>query len=404
MAAIQVSDRVWSVGVQNPLLRVFDVVMVTEYGTTYNSWLVRGRDKTVLIDTSHAGFFPHYLQNIRAVCDPAEIDYIILNHCEPDHSGVLERLLPLCPKAAVLASRAGTIYLPNIANRADLPLRAVKDGETLDLGDCSLRFIIAPFLHWPDSMFTFLPEEETLFSCDFLGCHYCEPHVFDTNIVYAPQYEDALRYYYNAIFAPFAPHVRAGLDKIRGLPLRRVCVSHGPVLSAEGRLPYVLERYGEWSAPVPCAHKNIPVFYATAYGNTRRLAEAIREGILEALPEAQVPLYQVDVQTEMADLRAALNASDAFAVGSPTINADAVPSVWELLSHADAVNSRKKPALVFGSYGWSGEAVPNLTARLQGLKMAVFGEGLRAVFVPSQADLEKARTLGREFGASLAAV
>ena len=154
MPVRQITDAISTVGILNPIMRIFDVVMRTDYGTTYNSYIVRGKDKTALIETCHLTYFDQYLENIRAVCPPEEIDYIILNHCEPDHTGVMARLTELCPHAEILVSQAGSLYIRHITNNPDLPVRVVKDGETLDLGGHTLQFRMAPFLHWPDSMFT----------------------------------------------------------------------------------------------------------------------------------------------------------------------------------------------------------------------------------------------------------
>ncbi len=400
MAAIKITENLYSVGILNPNMRIFDVVMRTEYGTTYNSYLLRGEQKTALIETCHKTYFEQYLSNIREVADTEQIDYIILNHCEPDHSGALAELLGLCPNAEILVSRAGAIYLKNITNREDLKIRFVKDGESIDLGGRQLRFISAPFLHWPDSMFTWDEQDKTLFSCDMFGSHYCEPHTFDYNIVYPGQYQQALKGYYDAIFGPFKPYVLAGMEKIADLPIERICTSHGPVLSRGCLMEKVMEQYRAWSQPAAKEQKSIPVFYCSAYGNTGKIAQAIAQGIKEALPEANCPVYDVN-DHDMGFLQGELNASDAFAVGSPTINQDAVAPVWNLLSHVDAINNKKRPALVFGSYGWSGEAVPNLTARLTGLKSSVFGEGFKVTFVPSDEDLCKAKELGKAFAESL---
>lgn len=397
---IRISDSVYSVGVLNPNLRVFDIVMKTEYGTSYNSFLIKG-EKNVLIETCHESYFDEYLEHIREVLSPAEIDYIILNHTEPDHSGALRRLLEAAPKAQILCSQAASIYLKGITNRTDLNLRVVKDGEVLDLGGGKeLRFINAPFLHWPDSMFTWYEAEKTLFSCDFFGSHYCEPRMLDRTITHPKAYWTAFRGYYDAIFGPFKPYVLKGLDKIGNLDVQTVCTSHGPVLTAEGLFPEVKRLYHEWSQPHQNPVKTIPVFYCTAYGNTGRAAEAIREGILSAIPDAKVELFDL-VERPMADCAAALAASDAFLVGSPTINRDAVPPVWQLLSHVDLVNSQKKPAAVFGSFGWSGEAVPALVSRLNTMRLSVFGDGFRFTFVPSDEELEKARQFGRGFAETL---
>lgn len=401
MSAVKITEGIYSVGIQNPNMRVFDIVMKTDSGTTYNSYLVRGSEKTALIETCHEGFFEQYLENIREVCPLEEIDYIIMNHNEPDHSGSLAKLLELMPNAKVLASQAGSMYIRNITNRSDLEVQKVKDGETLDLGNRVLTFLFAPNLHWPDSMFTWVEDAKTLFTCDFLGCHYCEPYTFDSNIAYPKAYDAALELYYAAIFGPFGSFVRKGLEKIKALPTAPefVCTSHGPVLTKECRLPQVLACYEQWSVPVVNEVPLIPIFYCSAYGNTAKLAEKIREGILEAKPQADCQTYDI-IEHDMGKLHALINRCNAFAVGSPTLNRDAVPPVWNLLAGIDAVNCTKKPALVFGSFGWTGEAVGNIQSRLNGLKMSVFGDGFKVTFVPTEADLEQAKELGKSFAQS----
>ncbi len=401
MGAVEVKNGIYSVGILNPAMRIFDVIMRTEYGTTYNSYVVKGSEKTALIEVSHAEFFDSYLSNIKEVCDPAEIDYIVLNHCEPDHSGALADLMKYCPNAKIVVSKAGSIYLKNITNRTDLDVISPKDGESIDLGGKTLKFISAPLLHWPDSMFTYVEEDKTIFTCDFFGAHYCEPYVFDKNIVYEKAYEEAIHYYYVAIFGPFKAAVQKGLEKALALDFDTACVSHGPVLTKGNKLEYVIEKYKEWSAPTESDNKNIPVFYCSAYGNTGKIAEAIAAGISEVIPEANVEVLNIN-DYDMGELSAKLNGSDAFAIGTPTINSDAVAPVWNLLSHVDAINNRKKPAFVFGSFGWSGEGVPNVIARLNGLKMNVFGDGLKVTFVPSEADLENAKAQGAEFAKTFA--
>lgn len=400
MSSIKITEGVHSVGVINPNLRVFDIVMATDYGTSYNSYLVRGSQKTALIETCHHKHFDFFLRNIKEVAPLEQIDYIILNHCEPDHSGALARLLELAPKAQVVASQAGALYVKNITNLPDIDLRVVKHQESIDLGGKTLHFINAPFLHWPDSMFTWLPEDKILFPCDFMGSHFCEPNLYDVEMLYPAEYELAFKGYYDAIFGPFKPYVLAGLEKIKGLDIELVCPSHGPVLTKNGRLEYVKEKYFTWSQPHQNAVKTIPIFYTSAYGNTAEVADAIAEGIRGVLPDADVALFDI-IKHDMAALRQRLNEADALAVGSPTINRDAVPPTWELLAGADVINMQKKPALAFGSYGWSGEGVPNIVGRMNALKLKVFGEGFKVCFVPSADDLGRARALGAEFAKSL---
>lgn len=400
MAAEKLLNGLYAVGIEDPGLRVFDIIMSTEYGTSYNSYLLRGGEKTALIECCHPNYFDRYLENIREVCDPRDIDYLVLDHTEPDHTGSAARLLEQNPEMEIYCSQAASLYIKNITNRTDLRLHVVKDGETLDLGGRTLEFRMAPFLHWPDSIFTWLREDRVLFTCDFLGSHYCEPYVLDTAVSRPEAYEGAFRGYYDAIFGPFPSFVQKGLAKIAGLDAEMVCASHGPVLTKGCRLEYALEKYREWSAPRKNPVLTVPVFYCSAYGNTARLAEAICAGIRQAVPDACTRTYDI-IRHPMGELAAMLNGCDGFAIGSPTLNRDAVQPVWDLLSRVDAVNSPKRPALIFGSYGWSGEAAANLKARLDGLKMALFEEPFRVVFVPTEEDLEKARQLGERFAASM---
>lgn len=396
----KITETVTSVGILNPNLRVFDVVMATEFGTSYNAYIVEGRDKIALIETSHASFYELFLENLEEVLRGRPVDFIIINHSEPDHSGSLRRLLGLWPGAQVIASAAGGIYLKAITNLPDLPLRVVKDGEQLDLGGRVLTFRMAPFLHWPDSMFTHDSGDNILFTCDFLGTHYCEPGVFDRFVTYPRDYQKAFRGYYDAIFSPFPKYVKEGLRIVREIAPDFCCVSHGPVLTRGGLFPGAIAQYDAWSDLPAREGKLIPIFYCTAYGNTRRVAEALREGILAALPDADAPLYDI-IEHDMGEQAGLLNRADAILLGSPTINRDAVPPLYVLLSHVDAIGSRDRPALVFGSYGWSGEACANIAARLQSLKMKPWGEGFRVNFVPIEADLARARAEGEAFARSI---
>lgn len=174
MSAIQLREGVWSVGVLNPALRVFDIVMESRYGTSYNAYLVTGGEKTALIEAVHKDYFEDLVSNIEEILPVEKLDYLIMNHTEPDHSGGVRALLDRCPNLTVLCSSSAKKFLTSIANE-EFPCRVVKDGDTLDLGGKTLRFISAPLLHWPDSIFTWDEADKTLFTCDFLGCHFCEP-------------------------------------------------------------------------------------------------------------------------------------------------------------------------------------------------------------------------------------
>ncbi len=385
MAAYKLADGVYAIGVMNPNLRVFDIIMETKFGTTYNAYLIKGDDKTALIETVHEKFFDEYLENIQSVCDVSEIDYIIMNHCEPDHSGSIRMLLDMNPNIQVVASVPGAKYLTKITNSAALQTRAVKDGDNIDLGGRTLSFIAAPFLHWPDSIFTYSAADRMLFSCDFLGTHYCEPRPLDTHIKYPDDYDDAFENYYDAIFSPFKPFVLAGLEKIKDLAVDFVCTSHGPVLTE--KIGEAKAKYREWSEPKP-KEKTAVIAYVSAYGYTKMLADAAA-GELKAAG-FKTEMFNI-IENDCCIVKHSIESADLVMFGTPTINRDALKPVWDMISSLDAITVKDKPCGVFGSYGWSGEGVPFVVGRLSGLKLKVYGDGFRANFRPSDDELEKMR-------------
>ncbi len=393
MRPVSVVPGIEWVGVLDPQLRIFDVIMQAEQGTTYNSYLVRGRDKIALIDANKGRFADTFLETIREAVDPEEIDYIVLNHLEPDHSSALLPLLDVCPKAKVVVTRPGKTFAENIINRP-LDAMVVKEGDSIDLGGKTLRFIIAPFLHWPDTMFTYVEEDGVLFPCDFLGAHYCDDRLFNDLV---ENYDYAFHYYFLAIMRPFKEHVRAGLDKIKDLKLSVVCPSHGPILRSD--IQSYLDRYRAWSEPPP-AHdkKRLLIFYASSYGNTEKMARAIGEGARKAGAEtATFDLVGVEPHLILEEIEKA----EGIAIGSCTINGDALEHAWSLLSSLATIKVKKKLGAAFGSYGWSGEGPKLLAERLRGLQFKVPEEPLRIQLVPTEADMEACVAYGEKLAQAL---
>lgn len=381
MSAIKLKDNLWSVGVLNPALRVFDIVMESKYGTSYNAYLLTG-EKNVLIETVHRDYFDELTANIQEILPLDKLDYLIMNHTEPDHSGSLALLLERCPNLTVVCSNSAKKFLEAISNTT-FPCRVAKDGDTLDLGGRALRFISAPLLHWPDSMFTWDEAGGTLFTCDFLGAHFCAPAMLDTGIhpEYRAAYEGELLNYYNCIFGPFKPSVLAGLDKMPA-DTDLVCPSHGPCLTAT--IGAVKERYRAWSTPAPKSGRTAAVLYCSAYGCTAALAAAAAAA-LEAR-DFTVVLRDVTF-SDAADCAGLVNTCDLVLLGAPTINRDAPGGMWSLLAHIDAINTKGRAAGAFGSFGWSGEAPEMLRTRLSQLKFAVPDQALRVNFTPTDGDL-----------------
>lgn len=391
----KLADKVYWVGVNDYDLRVFDIIMETEFGSTYNAYLVIGNEKTALIDTAKVDFQDDYIAKVQSLVDLKKVDYVVLNHTEPDHSGSVAKLLDLNPDLTIVATAAGLSNLKEIVNRPFKSVQA-KDDAVLSLGNRSLRFFTLPNLHWPDTMFTWLEEEKILFTCDFFGAHYAFEGVFAKNVKEPEDYRKALKDYFDAIMSPFKKFVQKGLDRIKDLPLKYVATSHGPVLD-ETNIEEAKALYAKWAEIKP---KNavplvvIPV--ASAYGYTRKMAEEVKRGIEAGFSgNVKVEVYDV-VGTMTHYIVDRIEAADAFLIGSTTILSDTLKPIWDILSSLNPVMNGGKFASAFGSYGWSGEAVPNIMARLAQLKMKTI-EGYRLRFNPSEDQLKEAFAFGLKF-------
>ena len=389
MGALKVTDRIYSVGVLDRDLRVFDIIMRTDYGTTYNSYLLMGDTKIALIESVKDGFFEEHIENILEIVDPAKIDFLILNHTEPDHSGSVARFLELAPNTTVLASKAALMFLAEIVNRPVYG-RAVTESDEIDLGGLTLRFLTTPLLHWPDTQYTYVPEAKALFTCDSFGCHYVSdpPYADTADHAYMASYQD----YFDHIIAPFKqPNMTNALAKIAPLDIELIAPGHGPMLREN--IDQLVGLHKRWCAP-EARPKRIALAYVSAYGYTRSLAEQIAGGIRERGVELDVfDLTACDLDAASA----AIASADGFLLGSPTLLGDALPPIWSMLIGINPIIHKGKLAGAFGCYGWSGEAVPNLMARIAQLKLATPLEGLRVRFKPTEADLENAAQFGRAF-------
>ena len=393
MSAIQLAPGVHWIGAIDRDLRVFDVIMKAEQGTTYNSYLVKGSKSCALIETVKAKFYDSYLSTIKTLVDPAQIDYIVMNHTEPDHSGSLENVLAEAQSARVVASKSGATFVKGILNR-DIDVQMVGDGDSIDLGGVTLEFIQAPFLHWPDTMFTFVREHGVLFPCDFLGSHFADEKMFDDQV---DDFAHARSYYFDHIIRPFKEFAVRAMDKIEDLPIQIIAPSHGPILRTD--IHKYVEEYRSWCAvPHKSEKPRVLVFYASSYGNTRRMAESIADGCRKA--GGEVNLFDLEV-TDAISILDEVEAADALAVGSLTINGDAVKPVWDFLSSLATIKLKGKAAAAFGCYGWSGEAVKFMEERFKALKLKVPVEGVRAQMMVTQQDLEACMELGEKLTQSV---
>jgi flavorubredoxin len=392
-------DVKW-IGVLDPDIRVFDIVMNTEHGSTYNSYFINAAKKTV-VDTAKEKFSQTYISKLSRVTDPAEISYIVFNHTEPDHSGSLRQLLDIAPQAVVVGSGNAVRYLSDIVNRPFNSL-VVKDGDTLDLGNKTLKFIAAPNLHWPDTIFTYLAEDRILFTCDAFGAHYCSEEIFDD---LTDDFEKDFRYYFDVILKPYSKFMIRAIEKIRPLDISMIATGHGPVLRKNWKsIVDTTEQLARDYLKLTSTSegKRLLITYVSAYGYTGKMAELIARG---AGVVKSVTVEVMDIENASSgDLDSKLTIADGIIVGSPTINQNTLLPVYRLAAMISPLRDKGKLAGSFGSYGWSGEAPSLIAGMLKNLKLHFFEEPEALKFMPES---DKEKTLieyGERFARELVAV
>lgn len=390
---IDITPDVKWIGVLDYDIVTFDIVMETEFGTTYNSYFINASKKAI-VEAAKEKFSDVHISKIKKLTDPAEIEYIILDHTEPDHSGNTARLLEIMPDATVVGSGNAIRYLTDIINRPFKSL-VVKDGDTLSLGNKTLRFISAPNLHWPDTMFTWLEEDKVLFTCDMFGAHYCTRDVFND---FSEQYFKAFKYYFDVILRPFSRFALKATDKIKPLDIRYICPGHGPVHQRDiEKIISLTSGYSEEYMKLTNGRpvNNILLAYVSAYGYTANMADYIAEGIREA-GDIEVTVRDIE-NISLGELESELVRADAILVGSPTINQNTLLPVYRLFAVINPLRDKGKPAGSFGSYGWSGEAPGIIAANLKSLKLSYFGEPALFKFSPGDNKPEALKEYGKKF-------
>jgi len=388
---IQVSEDVNWIGVLDHDLITFDIVMETKFGTTYNSYFIDAEKKTV-IETVKEKYWPEFKEKLLSLTDPSEIEYIVCNHTEPDHSGSLKHLLEIAPNATVVGSGQALTYLGEMMDRSFKSLR-VRDGDVIDLGNKTLRIIGAPNLHWPDSIYTYMEEEGLLFTCDSFGAHYANELMFDDLI---GDYSDTFDYYFDVILKPFSKFMLKAIEKIKTLPLDMICPGHGPILRS-GWKDKIDRSFKLATNYLEETRKNnrVLVAYVSAYGYTEEMAKQLAGGLMKS---AKVSVELVDIENILlGDLEEHVVRADGIIVGSPTINQNTLLPVYKLFSVINPIRDKGKPAAAFGSFGWSGEAVMLIEDHLKNLKLKVVSEGQTARFFPNSKDADRLIRLGEEF-------
>jgi len=383
--AVKISDNVYWVGAVDWKIRDFHGYL-TQRGSTYNAYLVMA-DKVTLIDTVKAPFKDELLSRITSVIPRDNIDYIVSNHSEMDHSGCLPQMIREVKPEKVFASCMGCKALS--AHFHDIAeIEPMKDGDILSLGNMNLSFLETRMLHWPDSMISYLDADQLLFSQDAFGMHLASGERFADEIpVDILEYEGA-KYYANIILL-YSPVVLKLLKRVAelNLPLRTVAPDHGPIWRKD--LGKVIASYEKWATQKPT--DKAVVIYDTMWGSTEKMAKAVAEGLVAGGTHAKLlslrESHRSDVVTEILD-------AGALLAGSPTINNGIFPTLADVLTYLKGLKPRNLIGAAFGSYGWSGESVALLEGMMSEMKIDLVQEGLKIQYVPNSESLLKARELG----------
>ena len=394
MQTIKLKEDFYWTGIIDENLRVFDIIMLTEFGTTYNSYVLKTGDKTVLFETAKAKFFDEYLRELKKITEIEKIDYLVVDHTEPDHAGSVELLLDINPNMKIIATGCAVNFLKNIVNR-DFYSIQVKDNESMKIGDKTLTFMTVPNLHWPDTMYTWIEEDKILVTCDSFGAHYGVEGVLRSEVRNEENYNKAARYYFDCIIGPFKGFMMKALKRVKELDPVMICTGHGPVLDT--KIGEIFKMYEEWCTVTnPNNKKTVIIPYVSAYGYTKELAEKIAGGIRDSGP-VDVRTYDM-VETDAAKVVGELEFADGILFGTPTIVGEALKPIWDLTTSIFPATHGGKYASAFGSYGWSGEGVPHIIDRLKQLKMKVPDDGFRVKFKPDEVALMDAYEYGYRFG------
>ncbi|MEL6382384.1 MAG: diflavin flavoprotein [Cyanobacteria bacterium J06626_18] len=366
----------------------FDIEFGLQNGTTYNSFIIKG-EKTALVDTSHAKFRQLYLDTLKGEIDPTKIDYLIISHTEPDHSGLVRDVLALAPQAVVVGAKVALAFLDDLVHQPFERLQ-VKNGDTLDLGDGHvLEFVNAPNLHWPDTIFTYDHKSQVLFTCDAFGMHYCSAATFDEDLAaLSPDF----RFYYECLMAPNARSVLSAMKRMDVLPeITTIATGHGPLL--RHNLTELTGRYRRWSQEKSQSETLVAVFYMSDYGYSDRISQAVAHGITKA-----------GVAVEMMDVRSAdpqevnelVGRAKGLVLGMPP--ASGAKTAQAALGTIFAAAKDKQTVGLFESYGGDDEPIDTLATRFQDLELQTGFAPIRIKDTPDEAIYQLCEEAGTDLG------
>ncbi len=357
MAIQKVKENVFSVGVKHWDRRLFDELVPLPDGTTYNSYLVEGSDKVALIETVDPETLNDLFENLKTH-NVTKIDYVIVNHAEQDHSGGIPAVLAEYPEAKVVTNDKCRKMLIDLLNISEDKFLVVKNEETLSLGDKTLQFLLTPWVHWPETMVTYLKEDNILFSCDFLGSHFVSSELFVKNE--AKVYQSAKRYYAE-IMMPFRKKIIGHLQKLENLKIDIIAPSHGQVYDNP---KMILDAYKDWTSDNVKNEVVIP--YISMHGSTKKMVEYLTDALIKR--DIVVKPFNLTV-TDIGELAIELVDACTIVIASPTVLTGPHPSVVYASALANILKPKAKFATVIGSFGWGGKMVEKIVGMLGNLKV-----------------------------------
>ncbi len=396
MAKTTLKDGVFWVGVVDWNLRDFHGY-VTNRGTSYNAYLVQD-EKTALVDTVKAPFAGELVNNVSEILDLEKLDYIIVNHVEMDHSSSLPIIAKLAKNAKILSTQRGKEELIKHYGHEFDRIEIVKSGDELKLGKKTLKFLEAPMLHWPDSMFTYIEEDKILLPNDAFGQHLASSYRFDDELDNHVLMEEATKYYAN-ILMPFAPLIIKKIQEVvqMGIPIDIIGPSHGIIWRKNPT--QIIQAYMDWSSGAAAQNK-VTIVFDTMWESTDKMARAIADGICSEGIEPRVLKLRSSNNTEAVT---EILESKAVLVGSPTLNNGMFPTIGSFLTYITGLKPKGKLWGFFGSYGWGGGAVRNMVEMTKKVGFETYEPTLQIKWVPDEADLKKCFEFGQQFAQKLKA-
>jgi anaerobic nitric oxide reductase flavorubredoxin len=365
----------------------------THRGSTYNAYLIKD-EKTVLIDTVWEPLTDRFLENLSEVTDLSKIDYVVMNHSEPDHSGALPAIMEYIPNATIFITKRGMDIAKSYYHK-DWNFKVVSTGDRVNIGKNDLVFVEAAMLHWPDNMLTYLTGENILFSNDAFGQHYASSSIFNDEVDEAEVYQEALKYYAN-ILTPFSQFVTKKIDELKGLglPVDMIAPSHGIIWRKDPMA--IVEKYYEWAKGK--SNKSAVIIYNSMWGSTHKMAEFIGKG----LGAAGIDYKIFNISTaDRNDVLAEVFKAKGILLGSSTVNNGVLTSIMPVIEDLMGLKFIDKVGAAFGSYGWSGESPKLLSDYLTKAKIRVIEDGLKLKYMPDDKALEDCIEYGKNFAQKL---